>query len=608
MEARADDTFDPAGIVTRRDMAVHLAAFLSEALVGPGGVDIDDLKNSDESGDTPFTDISEVSVSAHKAIRDIFELGVTEGKTDTTFVPNDPVSRAQMAAFITRALAHTNARPAGIAAQGPANADTDDSVDISVSVRDDSHGPVPDALVGAITSTTPDEAFDDEGACVDDKSDGACSIATSNEATDPDGNAELTVGTPEDAGTLTVWVWTGDSGDDFDADTTDSAMLEIDAALPPTQTQVNDDTKEHADFLKFGDTVTYTFQVANKDGDAVAKADAEVTVKATIEDVTDDPAGSADNGELRDDVETTVTTHKTDAAGSFEVSFTADDPNSGDDNRGDRVRLLLTLSGASYGLSSKANDQGTDSPTTGTETIQIDWSDAASAATTLSLSSADYHEVDSDGGGVSNTLRATLVNQYGDSIRGQKVSVWSTDGGNDADNDPLSGLAGTEDAPADHRTTNRSGVATKRYTRTGTAAATELLDANYIKVNGNCRDILTDCLETSGADGADDAAVNAEAVTHYWAVRVSTGTTLNNASDVLVADTDNNSIVLTTGTSLVTYTSGDYFQISGNSATMEAFEKELSAADGDVGADTVSVTFNDDSDINTFNIATPGTT
>ena len=118
MTARADDTFDPAGTVTRKDMAVHLAAFLSEALVGPGGVDIDDLKNGDESGDTPFTDISEVSVSAHKAIRDIYELGVTTGTTDTTFSPNDPVSRAQMAAFITRALGHTNARPEGISAQG----------------------------------------------------------------------------------------------------------------------------------------------------------------------------------------------------------------------------------------------------------------------------------------------------------------------------------------------------------------------------------------------------------------------------------------------------------------------------------------------------------
>ncbi len=604
MTARSDDTFDPAGTVSRKDMAVHLAAFLSVALVGPGGVDIDDLTNSRASGDSPFTDISEVSVSAHKAIRDIFELGVTTGTTDTTFSPNDPVSRAQMAAFITRALAHTNARPAGIAAQGPANADTSETVNISVSVRDADHAPVPDALVGAITSETPDEAFDDQGACDDDKSAGDCSITTSNEATDPDGNAELSVETPTEPGTLTVWVWTGDSGDDFDADTTDSAMLEIDAALPPTQTVVTDDVKDNADFLKFGDTVTYTFQVANTNGDAVAKADAEVTVKATIEDVTDslNADGTVNEvGGLRDDVETTVTTYETDTGGMIEISFTADDPNSGDDNRGDRVRLLLHLSGATYGLSSEANDQGSDTPDSGTETIQIDFADDAPVATTLTLSqAARYHETDA--AGVGNTLRATLVDQYGDPIRGQKVSVWSdavnTDGAaKQGLGGSRSGSAGEALVPADHRTTNGSGVATKRYTRAVADAAVESLDANYVKVNGDCRDILTACTETD-----DGTAVDAEAVSHYWAVRATANV---GASTVLVADQDNNSIVLDSATAtLVTYKSGDYFQIGGISATMDAFEKALNDASGGATADSVTVTLNADSGINTFDIST----
>lgn len=611
MKARSSGMFDPGGIVSRQDMAVHLAAFLSNALTGPGGVDIDDLKNGRASGKSPFTDIEGVTVAAHQAIRDIFELGVTTGTSATEFSPDAPVSRDQMAAFIARALAHTNARPAGISVQGPADAHTGALASISVSVRDMDHQPVPDALVGAITSTTPDEAFDDEGACVDDKSDGDCSISTSNEATDPDGNAELDVEAPAEAGTLTVWVWTGESGDKFDADTTDSAMLEIDVSLPPTHTVVTDDTNENAKYLKFGDTVTYTFQVVNEDGDPVMEADAAVKVTATITDGTADP----DARPARGNSETTVITHKTDAAGRFEISFTADDPMTGDANRGDIVSLTLDLSGADYDLMSKANNQsesGGSGADAGTVTIGIKWSDAASAATTLTLSQAvSYHEVDSGGSGVGNGLMATLVDQYGDPIRGQKVSVWSD--ATNVDGEPQAGLGGSADAPADHRTTNRNGVATKRYTRAGTSGATEVLDANYVTVNGGCRDTDTNCSET------DDVVVIADAdvvdLTHYWAVRVTENsasgakTALAMASAVLVADKDNNSIVLTAGTSLVTYKAGDYFQIEaamGESAsvTMEAFEKALNAAGDGVMADMVKVKFNASSGINTFTITT----
>ena len=37
MTGRSDEMFSPSGLVNRRDMAVHLAAFLDEAVVGPGG-------------------------------------------------------------------------------------------------------------------------------------------------------------------------------------------------------------------------------------------------------------------------------------------------------------------------------------------------------------------------------------------------------------------------------------------------------------------------------------------------------------------------------------------------------------------------------------------
>ena len=614
MDPRSEGVFDPSGIVTRSDMAVHLAAFLSKALTGPGGNDIDDLTNGRASGKSPFTDISGVSVGAHKAIRDIFELGVTTGTTATTFSPNDPVSRAQMAAFITRALAHTNARPAGITAQGPAMAFVDAAAgaggdaDISVSVRDDDHQPVPDASIGVISTETPDEAFDDAGECVTAKvtSSGAgCKITTSDEATDPDGNAEISIDLGNTAGTTTAWVWTGDTGDAFDADTTENAKVEIDRVLEATGLKVTVDTKKNAKFLKFGDTVTYTLQAVDANGDAVAHKDASVKVTATVSDTTPLETGDDGTGQLRDDSETSEATHMTDASGMIEISFTADDPKSGNDNRGDRILLSIVLEDASLTLNvTGANDQDT-----ATDGIQITWSDAASdpSGGTLTLSSpVRYHEVDSAGGAVGNALMATLVDQYGDPVRGQKVSMWSTVTNTATATLGLGGRTldspGGDGNPADNRTTNRNGVATKRYTRSGTTAQAETLDASLKMVNGNCRNTDAGC---DAGDEADTDIIAADAVTdlvHYWAVRATADVS---ASTVLVADQDNNSIVLDSGTAtLVTYKSGDYFQIGGASATMDAFEKALNDASGGGTADSVAVTINTASGINTFNIST----
>ena len=277
-----------------------------------------------------------------------------------------------MAAFITRALAHTNARPIGISAQGPAMAFVDAAAsaggdaDLSVAVRDSDHQPVPDASIGVISTETPDEAFDDAGECVAAKvtSSGAdCKITTSDEATDPDGNAEISVDLGNTAGTTTAWVWTGDTGDAFDADTTESAKVEIDRALEATGLKVTVDTKKNAKFLKFGDTVTYTLQAVDANGDPVAHKDASVNITATIADITstiNDQGARTEDGALRDDSETTEAVHKTDAAGRIQISFTAPDPESGNDNRGDRVELSsLVLAVSSLGTPDEtgANDQ-----------------------------------------------------------------------------------------------------------------------------------------------------------------------------------------------------------------------------------------------------------
>ena len=66
-------------------------------------IDVDDLTVTDMSSTaTPFTDISG-SIFRNDIIW-LSNAGITKGCTATTFCPDDPVTRAQMAAFLVRAL------------------------------------------------------------------------------------------------------------------------------------------------------------------------------------------------------------------------------------------------------------------------------------------------------------------------------------------------------------------------------------------------------------------------------------------------------------------------------------------------------------------------
>jgi len=62
------------------------------------------------STDHPFTDVSPSSY-ASDAIGCLVQLGVTTGKTPTTFGPRDPMTRAQMAAFLARYLVAVTGEP-----------------------------------------------------------------------------------------------------------------------------------------------------------------------------------------------------------------------------------------------------------------------------------------------------------------------------------------------------------------------------------------------------------------------------------------------------------------------------------------------------------------
>ena len=116
----------------------------------------------------------EVPVATDQAISAAYELGITTGADPTPAVgtaqpgldffyrPRGPVTRGQMAAFITRTLGHTLARPKGLSAQFDGN-------EIRVSLRDVEFEPVDDAPIDMFFVETEDanRAFLPSGRCRD---------------------------------------------------------------------------------------------------------------------------------------------------------------------------------------------------------------------------------------------------------------------------------------------------------------------------------------------------------------------------------------------------------------------------------------------------------
>ena len=86
----SDTTYSPDDNVTRAQMANFLAR-LYKAITGQHAPIVD----------TPFTDVATTS-SAHDDIARIYGLGITTGTSNTTYSPDDNVTRAQMANFLAR--------------------------------------------------------------------------------------------------------------------------------------------------------------------------------------------------------------------------------------------------------------------------------------------------------------------------------------------------------------------------------------------------------------------------------------------------------------------------------------------------------------------------
>ena len=518
-------TFSPDAPVTRLQMAVLLSRFLEAAPTGPGGTDIDDVKPDDDI----FRDLGGVPFSTYGAIRRLYELGVTSGTSAVTFSPQAPVSRAQMAAFITRMLAHTNARPAGLSVQTVTTEVYENSeVDLSISLRDPGHQPLADEYVDIFTASDPTGAFDGEGGCTVEvaasRGRSACLVDGSDESTDPGGNLSIAIDVGE-ADRLRIWIWTGDLGDSFDDDTTDSSTIDITTRKDASAIEVSDDLPPSARKVRFGDSVTFAFQLVDDGGNQVARSGVRFTIR--VEE-------SRDDGRR---FERTTTTKETGPDGRAHLTFRQTDPS---DEPGDVARLDLDITGSGNLMISDATTIGMVRDDDRNDDPLLDWTDERAQPTTLELTLAKPYQLASDAGdGAANTVRATLTDQYGGPVVRERIAFTS--------DDPAGLPSGVR------RSTNSGGVATLNYLRDSADSSTERITARF-------EDLI-------------------DSVSHHWVMLVSGSG--RGAGTVLEADTENDVIVVVGSNEavIIEYDDNDQFRVGNAAVRMSAFEEDLDVGD-----------------------------
>jgi len=531
--------FRPDDAITRAEMATFLVGLLVEAASGvtkgSSGAILLGASGSRSVADDRFPDTDDREIAA------IYELGVTTGASaaevqdrtkpplDLNYEPDGTVDRGQMAAFITRALAHTSVRPAGVTAQF-------DGADVVVSVRDDKYQPVSRVAVDVFWTTADraDSAVMANGTCSltevtrADTSSFPCEIDDTDPVTGSDGDATVEViglrRVP--AGGAAVWAWTGQDGDIVGAGTDPYRfdLAEGDDVGFASEALVT--TSFVARKARIGGSVLYTMQLR----DIVGKVSAGVNGT--------DPArwslSVRTQGVTDPEVQTLV------SYGAGTVTFTI----------GLAARPASVASGdvtVTYTLTPEDN-----APTAivfanglGAASGRVIFSDGASSiasgdATVFIETRAYVHVVD---GFASNSATVTVLDQYGDPFPGAKVQLAS------------SGLTGTVTLDTGEFAVDGRGARRFVYQYRGQGGETETLSVSH---------------------GVDSVSLSGVTATVYWATDAGPA----GSGPVLAGDVRRRQVVADDGSGpvLLVYDDNDRFNLGGAPATIAVFEAELAEA------------------------------
>ena len=448
-------TFDPSGVVSRAVIVEALAGFLTNATVGPGGKALSrgvdrtlTLKRDASAGatsvpiDETFRDLGGVSYSAFQSIRALAEMGVVSGRADGTFGPAASVTRAQAAAFITRALAHTNARPAGLTMQAAkddgspaATVTSTDNFNLSISVRGNDFAPVGSASVDVFQylARNAGSAFKADGTCNTAGVGGVstagseagltvCAIEIGDPVTESDGNLPVALSSISQSSVF--WAWTGDTGDKLDWDTSanlsmdnatvsSAASISVDVVTSPQSAKVTSSVSADAaggNTVRYGTTVTITIQLLDENDKEIGIADRPYTWWA--EGAHDDESV----GRLRSTGSRTITT---DSDGKATFTLTQLDPDTDrrdDDNRTTWTYNIQAGTGSVAPTANTAIGFTVDADSVGTGMVVFDDSPPKAQKVSIALQRA-WTPQPSQGASVRVGVTGKVTDQYGNAQR-----------------------------------------------------------------------------------------------------------------------------------------------------------------------------------------------
>lgn len=524
--------------VNRADMALLIARLLASATGNDSRVNV--VLRSDGIFTVGGTEPDDAFIDSRRsqpltkdsAAGALFELGVAKGTGGGNFSPEGLVTRGEMAAFITRALAHTTARPEGVTVQQYLPGE------VTVSVRNEAFAPVVNATIDAFSIASPDahRAFRSDGSCSslvsDETGSRSCEIDVLDPVTGPDGDFTIGLG-PTDKPEVTVWAWTGALGDVIRGGDDRLVSVEVSTeGVEATGAKVSNSLPENATHARFGTTVTVTVQLVGVNGlRAVPPEDgASYTIVKEAFRKIDAQAPSL--------WQRSTEVVEVDSTGKIEFILEGDDPEPND--TGDTVpdeiqwRYTVTPSGDSPPLDEPVNN------------VEVVFTDADPVASTIALSTQVKYlrAARSSSQPAGNVVIANVTDQYGRPFRGASVALEST----------LPGLF-SYSGPV---TTGSSGTARIGYQHSGTGGSTETLTASLEGVTG-------------GVTGTVDFLWAADP--KFFGFEETTG---GGTYVVLAADPRRNEVVVDLGTpAVVAYDGNDRFRLDGRVVSLSLFESVL---------------------------------
>ncbi|MXW98322.1 MAG: S-layer homology domain-containing protein [Acidimicrobiaceae bacterium] len=520
--------------VNRADMALLIARLLASATSNDSRVNV--VLESDGTFTVGGTEPDDAFIDSRRsqpvtkdsAAGALFEMGVAQGIGGGNFSPEGHVTRGEMAAFITRALAHTTARPEGVSIQQYLPGE------VTVSVRDEDFAPVANADLDVFSIASPEahRAFRSDGSCsslVTDESGGrSCEIDVLDSVTGRDG--ELTIGlAATDEPELTVWAWTGELGDVIRNGDAGLVSVEVSTqGVEATGAKVTNSLPENATHVRFGSTVTVTVQLVGVNGlRAVPPEDgASYTIVKEAFSQIDGTANPTSSRLTQRSTEVVAV----DSTGKIEFVLDGVDPDPHDtgDTGDDEILWRYTVTPVP------------DSPQfdTPVQNVEVVFTDADPVATTIDLATQVKYlrAASSSTRPVNNVVIATVTDQYGQPFRGARVEL-------DTSSPPPVG------------TTGSSGIARIGYQYSGTTGTRETVTASV-------------------AGGGPTATID-----FLWAEDPTFGfeqTTNGGTYEVLAADPRRNEVVVDLGTpTVVVYDGNDRFRLDGTIVSLSLFESVL---------------------------------